>query len=448
MALLEEAHRYESLHYRMKSELLKTYFFEFTPEQLEYLSRFSKDPDITTTLETFVKYKKNVNGLFHEVRNINGSWNFKDTVLPKLFRELHSNLKEIKKLIESIHSKEGYLSISLDTTFKQSCHYNEQDNLKRRYDLFTYLIQKFHDSFIYLPHNKEQLSRVYSHATLGTRIRRLDARIMNVLRAYHDDLLYTCKERAAEGLREIIIGTLSLRFENEEGLPVLLREPDIEYMFRYHESLLKLIKKCFRPGYGNSEYQIGLEPIWSDIPGKGYYVYYFDHSPYDVIKLKGENFVLITRSRISDYTHGEGLPGASENKRLLNQFEKLEQKETFLEWFHSEHVKPTIIRHYASDLMYHYVDDPESPSEAAIQDSTDQLKSTLDLMKDYYGLTYDLREVIEHVKGKKQECIERYNISDEEKERQKEVLSKLFPLDEDLEKKTASEKEEIKKKES
>ncbi len=391
---------------------LESRFNVFTPEQTRYLCLYGENRGVVHYLEFIVEKKANLTGLFYEISQIHGNWTFKDRVLPGLFQEVYDILLTIQKKIEEIYSED------FEITFLESHSYRDRNINRRRYNLLKYLINQFREQFI--DYGRSILSEHYTHLYLNKLIKKIDIRIINVLREYQDAFILECELHAKQGLRRIIIDKL----KNLE-CPYTNNLKGISYLYRFEEEgLLKIIRSYFKPSCENTEYHVGLTPIWRDLPGKGTTTYYFDFYNNNN---EGKNLVLILDERLSSYEY-KGFPGIMQDRpKIIDIFAQLEQKELFEEWFNSLKVKKEIIRTFSSRIVYETLEKKESDDDKIFEKSTSELKENLSIIEEYYGLTYDFAEVKNIITTKELEWLERSVYIDEENQRRKEIVKNLFP---------------------
>lgn len=106
------------------------YFHEFTDEELHSLCRYSNSEMFE--YRNVIKLKKqNIDGLFYEISQIHGNWNFKDQVLPGLFDELLEQLTDTINIIQKYEKDDLFDNYLIQAKF--------YENKLRRFNLLKYL---------------------------------------------------------------------------------------------------------------------------------------------------------------------------------------------------------------------------------------------------------------------------------------------------------------------
>lgn len=275
-----------------------------------------------------------------------------------------------------------------------------------------YLVKKFEKEFI--NYGKDELSETYTHNLLEKRIKKSKIRIQNVLDEYKEYTHELAEIHARDGIRNLIIE----RLENRK-LP-LLDEPEQLASSYFHDDLQEKLKKCFKPNCGNSEYWFGLAPIWED----NFAAYYFAFRRQEEAKA----MVLIVERAKAPLVASDGIPYYQSDSPVIEWFEQIDAKEKFLEWFNDEKVKENLIWHLFFRIFYRFLEHKKELTEKDYKQSHEYLKDIIELCTKYYGIFYPIEEVMELSKKKELECVERYNLIEEEKQRRREIIEKMFPL--------------------
>lgn len=388
------------------------YFSKFSDEELEILCRYSY-PSILNYRNKINIKKQNIEGLFYEISQVYGNWNKKDRILPGLFDELFEQLKDTINIIEE-YEKDDLLD---KHSFLLSCYpLYSQDNL-RRLSLLKYLTRFFEEEFI--NHGHKHLSGTYTHRWLNQKLKRMDIRINNLFKQYHEYTLEQCMDFAKEGLNNLIIK----RIEGKSLPLVITNEKELINLFYYdiheHNELTTRIEKCFKPEIGNSEYHLGLIPIWKDIPGKGISAYYFDYNK--------ERLVLIVNHAKPPLIADDGIPYYQPGPTIKDLFNQAGKEDNFLEWFNSKDVKEKLGRHLLFGIIYRFTNKKEELSEEDFKLSSEYAKNQLKLLEDYFGVGYAFDDITSLIKEKEIEYIKNYNLKTEIKEHKIEIMNKLFP---------------------
>lgn len=378
-------------------------WFSFSDEEISVLCMYS-NKSMWEYYSFIVEHRKYIMGLFYEIKQVAGNWSFKDRVLPGLFQELSELLEKVIKCIEE-HDGEEFQK--LDYFLYSKRHQSSQT----RFFLLQYLIKKFKKEFI--NYGEEELSRKYTHLWLSKLIKKSSIRIQNVLDEYKDYTRELCNAYAKEGIKNLI----TERLEHKK-LP-LLSDPELLASSYRHDDLKKHLKKCFKPNVGNSEYWLGLAPIWEDRIAAYYFSYDHDSS--------ARALVLIVESAKPPLIASDGIPYYQGDSPIIEWFEQIDAKEKFLEWFNDDTVKERIIWHLFFRIFYRFLEHKKEITEKEYEGSYEYLKSIVELSTTYYGIFYPIEEVIEYSKKKELECLERYNLIEEEKQRRREIIAKMFP---------------------
>ena len=384
------------------------YFYEFSNEELDILCRYSNHEMLS--YQNAIKLKsRNVDALFYEISQIHGNWSFKDRVLPGLFVELLEQLTDTIEIIEKNEKDDLF-----DNYLIQSKYYREK---LRRFNLLKYLTDRFEEKFI--NHGKEHLSDTYTHNLLSKEIGRMDKRINNVFNQYCEYTSLQCRDYAREGMKNLIIEQLELK-----SLPLLSTPRELANMFHYNlaaesKELCKKIKKCFKPDAGNTEYHLGLIPIWKDIPGKGITAYYFDYNE--------EKLVLILERAKAPLLADDGIPYGQTGPTILDFFSQIGKEEMFLTWFNSEEVKKKIAWHMLFGIVFRFIRSEKELTEEDFMESSEYAKQKLKLLEDYYGTILSFEEATTLIKEREIKSIQGYNLKDEIKEKQIGIVNQLFP---------------------
>lgn len=392
----------------MNNTITNRVFYKFSEKELEILCKHSNYSMLRYQKAIALK-KQYIDGLFYEISQTTGNWSFKNRVLPGLFDELFNQLTDTIAIINEYEKDDLF-----DNYLIQSKYYR---NKIRRFNLFRYLTDLFEQKFI--KYDEKYLSRAYTHNWLSKEIRKMDIRINNILKEYRKYTIDQCEDYAMEGLKILIIEKLG-----REKLPLLSTPKDLADMFNYNiansKKLRKKIKKCFKPDVGNTEYHLGLIPIWEDIPGRGLSAYYFDYNK--------DKMVLIVDRAKAPLLADDRIPYIQTGPTILEIFEQIGQKEKFVEWFNSEKVKEKLAWHLLFRIVYRYEENKKELTEEDYERSTELAKDILKLLEEYYGITYPFEEITDLIKQKEIECIKGHNLKDEVKEKQIEIINKLFPV--------------------
>lgn len=384
------------------------YFYEFTDEELHCLCRYSNSEMFE--YRNIIKLKKqNIDGLFYEISQIHGNWNFKDQVLPGLFDELLEQLTDTINIIGKYEKDDLFDNYLIQAKF--------YENKLRRFNLLKYLTNLIEQKFIH--HGAEHLSDTYTHNWLSKEIRKMDKRINNnVFKEYCEYTSDQCRDYAIEGMKKLIIEKLE-----RETLPLLSTPKGLANMFHYEigqsKEFYKKIKKCFKPSMGNTEYHLGLIPIWEDIPGRGISAYYFDYNE--------AKWVLIVERAKAPLLADDGIPYGQTGPTILDLFSQIGKEETFLAWFNSKEVKKKIAGYLLFRIIFRFIKSKKELTKEDFMRSSEYAKEKLKLLEDYYGVTYHLEEVTPLIKEREIKCIHGYNLKDEIKEKQIEIVNQLFP---------------------
>lgn len=401
---LEEIEEYEGNN-------LESRYYRFTEENIKYLCNYENQASLYY-LQFFATKKAELTGLFYEISNVRGNWRFKDNVLPGLFGEVSNILLDIQNKLKE------FFGDDIKTTFREAINYDDFNPSRRRFNSFNYLTEQFDKLLVNF--GAKKLSDEYTHRYLEKNVKKIDIRIIKLLREYQDYFLDRCGQYAKKGLKRIVIAKCEYL-----GLPTIYTVEEMISKFYGHGKITDLLSICFKPDCSNTEHHIGLEPIWSDYPGSGFYAFYFDY--YTDWKEK-ENLVLITENRVSTYTNGNGFPGIlSDKPKIIDLFEQCKKKDIFIEWFNSSEVKKRIMRHMAFGIIYRLLEKKEI-EEKEFENTTERLKDSLELIENYYGVTYAFDEVKETIIKEELEFLEKVNLIEEEKKRRREAITKLFPV--------------------
>ena len=382
-------------------------WFDFSDEDISVLCRYS-DKSKWDYYNSIVEHRKYIMGLFYEIKQVAGNWTFKDRVLPGLFQEL---LEQLEKVLKCIEEHDGEEFQKLDYYLYSKRHQSSQT----RYFLLQYLIQKFKKEFI--DYGEKELSRKYTHLWLNKLIKKSSIRIKNVLDEYKDYTHELCKEYAKEGIKRLVMKRLEYKKKP------LLGNPEMLASSYGHEDLQEHLEKCFRPSVGNCEYWLGLAPIWEDQCAAYYFSYEHDSS--------ARAIVLIVERAKPPIIASDGIPYYQSGAPIIEWFEQINAKEKFLDWFNDDRVKERLIWHFFSRIFYRYLKYKEDLTEELYQDSYQQVHDLIELCTTYYGIFYPIEEVIELSKKKELEVLENRNLIEEEKQRQREVIAKMFPAPKD-----------------
>lgn len=444
MVLVE---KYEINNYYSQSDLENCYHFSFSPEEIEHLCHYSENPQILQSLKLFSKLNEDINALFYEIRQVKGNWDFKDRVLSGLFEELHEKLIAIRDVIKELHEEDDKreAGLSLDLTYVDSMRQSYESKTdriqRRRFYLLNYLINEIIYDFIVIGYDR-RISDGFTHRTLEKKIIKSDIRIQNVLTEYHDALLHTVNRYAHNGLKEIILREIRKKLEYLE-LPLVFEEEQINALFQYYTTPFERIKKCFKPSCGNTKFKLGMKPIWIaiDIPnGESITAYFFAYQPSRFISENQEleGFILLTKDELSDSYNDDFPKIFSESKRLNSIFKNIEKSELFENWFNHDNIKECLIQEATFSLVNHLINVEDSHDtktrnlkEIDLPKTTESLKDELRKIRQYYGSCYDLEKVIDHIKNSELESLEASSyFEEEEKEIRRQLIKKLFPLEE------------------
>ena len=395
----------------MENRIADKFLDGFNEEELEILCKNSNYE--TLKLYKYIQEKnKFINGLFYEIEQVHGNWTRKDRILPGIFQEIFELLSSYtKELKEYFDKNEKYC-------FSRS-EFEREDKIKNCYNLFNYLIDKFEQLF--LRYEKKYLSEKYTHNLLRKEIRKIKIRISNIL---EDSLKYFENEsyfQAKEGLNNIIIDQLK-----REDFPIIENPNNLVAKFNYviedNSELMKKFIEAFKPSYGNNEYKLGLKTIWEDLPGTGIGAYYFNHIENDIV-------LIVERPKPSLKTD-DGISYCQTGPSIYEFFNIKESEQIFLDWLSHEKVKEEIAWILFSPLMYRYRENYENISEDKLKQSTEFAKNKLELIEKYYGVSFSFKEFTDIAKEIEIKLIEDFNVDDEIKERQIEIINKLFPMEE------------------
>lgn len=388
--------------------IARNYFFDdFSNEELEILCNYSNSQMFYYS-NIIENRKQDIDGLFYEISQVYGNWNAKDRILPGLFTELVDILKNIIKKIQEFEKDSPFDNYSIQSSY-------HRDKL-RRINLLKYLTRLFKNRFINYGYNN--LSETYTHRSLKKEVRKIDIRINNVLEQHSEYTIEQCNDYAKEGLKNLIMRKLK-----QETLPLVSTPKKLANLFHdeyENRDLLKKIKDCFRPSIGNSEYHLGLIPIWEDIPGRGISAYFFDYN--------NEKLVLIVNHAKPPLFANDGNPYAQTGTTIIDLFREAEAEDNFLEWFKSDEVKEKLARHLLFTIIFKFLKNKEALTEEILAKSSEYAKERLKLLEQYYGVSYDFEEITSLIKEREIMCIQEYNLIQEEKERQINIINQLFPI--------------------
>lgn len=332
------------------------------------------------------KYDSEIDGLFYEIENVIGTWEFRDRVLSGLLSEMNSLLINFRTLIRAYeplldrYIKEiGYGSGILSEP--------EIKNRKRILNAMGYLIHQFEDELI---SNTEKLSHRFTHKSWERFIRRIRVRIMNMVEKIKNYSRLIVQHSANLGFRRLIHTKIMKRGLLPHILPYnKVFESFFPSSFRAQE---KKIMTCFYPPYSNLEYHLGLKSIWQFLK---VYVYFFD---LDLLEEKKERsgIVLIT-DKLVDWDINLYV-----SCTIRDLFADVKKSTEFKKWFDKKRVQEKIITHCVFPIIYHFLEGEITPAE-----STNELFQVLDRLEKHYGFEMDFDTVSINAIEQKKDIISR-----------------------------------------
>ncbi len=388
-------------------------YFDFKEKELEILCKIAD----YKTYESFEKLQqriKFIEGIFFEIAQTSGfNWTKKDYILPGLFEEL-------MKILEDVISDNGKYKEGLDRYDR----FLYEKKIGRVFNSIEYLTdltkRKFidlEDSFRYDLSEPRTFSNSFTHRTFGKLANKMSIRLKNSLTFLLNIFEDNVKDMAKKGITDHFqwfLQRLSVPYVTN---PKLLSTEIYQSRYDLKKVREKVFHKPLKPSCANSEYHLGMKPIFVDQVS----AYYFNYGE--------EEFILIVKRAKPELRLHE-IPYSQSKPTILDLFAEIKKQDLFTNWFNNDKVKHKLLFLASNRIINNFLDTWKVLKEKRVhfEKSTKYLKKQFDLIKEYYGIIYDLNESIEIIKSEKKKCLLSYNIEEEKKTEQLEILEQLFPV--------------------
>lgn len=367
--------------------------FNLDSSQIKKLTEHTQISSYYTRLK---KLEEEFEGLWYEIESVAGNWSFKDRVLQPLFRELDEILSNHLKKIQEYDNE----LFELDEYDKES-----RDH-KRKVQSLQYIIKSIPKKL----HMGTKPSNKFSHVSLEKVLRVMRKRFLLALDRIKTDIRKQLRTEANTILRERVIPSLEYKIS---CYPKKTWDPSVLVHDLTSYEYMAAVRQILLPDCANTEYHIGLKPLW--VSKNGNKAYYFTDNPNKRKEITDETRrVVFIKEKDSPWSE------------IFEEW-GIEQKAWYENWFSAKDVRSQLIWEFGG--YFAYKSSFEKPlSEEEFHAYLEECHSKLQEFLSHYGRIYSPEEWRAHYEESIIDRCERSLYLDEISNTIKENAMKMFPL--------------------